>query len=34
VLALDRAVCRSRAQARFGLEAFAERVEAWLLEPG
>ena len=34
VLALDRAACRSRAQARFSLEAFAERVEAWLLEPG
>jgi len=34
VLDLDRRACRSRAQERFSLEAFAERVEAWLLEPG
>lgn len=30
-LAIDRPACRARAEARFGLAAFAERVERWLL---
>jgi glycosyltransferase involved in cell wall biosynthesis len=34
-LAIDRRGCRSRAEERFGLGAFAERVERWLLaQPG
>ena len=34
-LAIDRRACRSRAEERFGLGAFAERVERWLLaQPG
>jgi len=34
-LAIDRLGCRSRAEERFGLGAFAERVERWLLaQPG
>jgi len=30
-LAIDRRRCRARAEERFGLDAFAERVERWLL---
>ena len=31
---LDRSACRARAEQRFGLEAFASRLQGWLQQPG